>query len=236
MRRVKGLYRELVRKLIIAPALGDLEDRFTNYHRNRWDAIDNLADYLVGAEVPGDYMEFGVAKGTTFAYACRKMAFLDSMRFIAFDSFEGLPEPRGVDARGGYTSTFFKGQFAYPEDRFIADLAKAGADTSRVLTVKGWFDRSLTGGNPGLVGIDRAAAAWIDCDLYESTVPVLRFLTGRLSVGSVILFDDWRCFRNLPDYGEQRACREWLEANPNITLHELFSFGWHGVAFTVGSC
>ena len=80
------------------------------------------------------------------------------------------------------------------------------------------------------------AAAYIDCDLYESTVPVLRFLTKRLSVGSVILFDDYRCFRNLPDFGQQLACREWLEANSHIRLRDLFQFGWHGQAFTVASC
>jgi hypothetical protein len=76
----------------------------------------------------------------------------------------------------------------------------------------------------------------VDCDFYESTVPVLNFLTSKLSVGSVIMFDDWRCYRNLPDFGQQRACREWLEANPQIKLNELLSVGWHGIAFTVVSC
>ena len=70
--------------------------------------------------------------------------------------------------------------------------------------------------------------------IYKSTVPVLRFITPYLSQGSVLLFDDWRCFRNLPDRGQQRACREWLQANPQIELHEFVSFGFHGKAFTVG--
>jgi O-methyltransferase len=84
--------------------------------------------------------------------------------------------------------------------------------------------------------IERIAVAWIDCDLYESTVPVLKFITPHLCVGSVIVFDDWRCYRNHPDFGEQRACREWLEANPGIKLRELLSFGWNGIAFTIVSC
>ena len=119
---------------------------------------------------------------------------------------------------------------------FAENLKKKGVDLGRVTTVKGWFNASLTDENAKKFHINKVAAAWIDCDLYESTVPVLDFLTPRISVGTVLLFDDWRCFRNLPDYGEQKACREWLAKNPQITLHELFSFGWHGIAFTVGSC
>jgi len=78
--------------------------------------------------------------------------------------------------------------------------------------------------------------AWIDCDLYDSTVPVLEYLAPRLTVGSVVVFDDWRCYRNHPDFGEQRACREWLQRNPRLSLRELLSFGWNGIAFTVASC
>jgi O-methyltransferase len=65
---------------------------------------------------------------------------------------------------------------------------------------------------------------------------VLEFNVLRLSVGTVLLFDDWRCYRNLADFGQQRACREWLERNPKITLNEFVDFGFHGQAFTVASC
>jgi hypothetical protein len=106
----------------------------------------------------------------------------------------------------------------------------------RVTCIPGWFHESLREYQPVVAGIQRIAAAWIDCDLYESTVPILNFLTPRLSVGAVLLFDDWRCFRNLPTLGEQRACREWLQRNPQIGLRELFSFGWNGQAFTISSC
>jgi hypothetical protein len=38
---------------------------------------------------------------------------------------------------------------------------------------------------------------------FTSRGPVLRFLTPFLSDGSVVVFDDWRSFRNKPDFGEQ---------------------------------
>ena len=39
----------------------------------------------------------------------------------------------------------------------------------------------------------------VDCDLYQSTVPVLAFLADLLQDGTVVLFDDWYCFREADD-------------------------------------
>ena len=212
-----------------------LEERLLGYYKNRWDVVDKLADYLVGSEVAGDYMEFGVFEGNTFQYSVRNLAPLfPEMRFIAFDSFEGLPTPTGKDVLpNDYTSGFHRGQFTCSDESFLARLHRAGVPTERVELVKGWFDQTLLPDKMPDVRFAQAAAAWIDCDLYESTVPVLNFLAPRLSTGSVLLFDDWRCFRNLPDYGEQLACREWLTRNPSLRLHDFADFGFHGKAFTV---
>ena len=210
-----------------------LERRLYN---RRWMAVEEMGDYLVGAQVPGDYCEFGVYKGETFQYAARLLEpALPDMRFIAFDSFEGLPRPRGIDCVDGYTSNFHEGEFAVSLDDVKSNIAASGAKMSKIEFVEGWFDKTLTDETALRLKLDHVAAAWIDCDLYESTVPVLDFLRPRLTVGSILLFDDWRVFRNLPQYGQQRATREWLERNPGIALRELFDFGHHGLAFSVSS-
>jgi len=214
-----------------------LEERLLSYYKNRWDVVDKLADYLVGTQIPGDYLEFGVFMGKTFSYAHQIMAPLfPDMRFVALDSFEGLPAPKGIDAQDNYASGFYAGQFACDIKQFETNLRSNGVDMKRVLMVEGWFDQTLAPHDPRSASIAKVAAAWIDCDLYESTVPVLNFLTTRLSVGSVLLFDDWRCFRNLADFGQQRACGEWLERNPQIKLNPFVDFGFHGQAFTVAAC
>ena len=197
----------------LEPAVNILRERLLSYHKFRWDAVDKFRDYLVVAEVPGDYVELGVAEGLTFAYVIDVFGPLfPNMRFIAADSFEGLPEPVGLDAEGGYTSGFEKGQFACSEERFKKNIEAKGGDLSRLLTISGWFDETLKANHPISSRIEKVAFAWIDCDLY--TIPILDYLTPRLSVGTVLMFDDWRCFRNQPTYGQQRACREWLERNP----------------------
>jgi hypothetical protein len=215
--------------------IGRRQERI-EYHafNRRFYAVEQIAEYLIGAQIPGDYFEFGVYKGMTFAHACKTMAPLfPKMRFVACDSFEGLPAPRGIDAVDGYSSHFYERQFECPKEQVLANLRQENVDLSRVVVVEGWYDRTLNERTRGEHGLDRVAFAWVDCDLYESTVPVLKFIAPMLSIGSVVLFDDWRCFRNLPDFGQQRAVREWLESTPGLRLSELMSFGWNGLAFAV---
>ena len=73
----------------------------------------------------------------------------------------------------------------------------------------------------------------IDCDLYESTVPVLDFLTDLVGQGTVLIFHDWFRFKGRPDCGEQRACREWLARNPQLELIEYWREGPQAVSFLV---
>lgn len=212
--------------------LNTLEYRSFN---RRFYAIEQCAEYLVGAQIKGDYLEFGVYLGNTFSHAYKWMSPANTdMKFFAFDSFEGLPKPQGIDIKAGYSSHFVETQFSCSQLDFESNILKNGVDTTKVTTIKGWFNETLPGSKT--YNVEKIAVAWIDCDLYESTVPVLQFITPHLSVGSVIIFDDWRCYRNHPDFGEQRACREWLEKNRQIQLAELYSFGWNGIAFTVTAC
>ena len=72
--------------------------------------------------------------------------------------------------------------------------------------------------------IKKAALIWVDCDLYESTVPVLNFITDYVQDGTIIVFDDWFSFKGNLNMGEQRAFREWLKKNPSIRATEFHRF------------
>jgi O-methyltransferase len=237
IRELARIVRHPVQYLFLRGVYNRIRQLEYRSFNRRYFAVEQVAEYLVGAQIPGDYCEFGVWQGTTFIHSYKTMSPLfPDMRFAALDSFEGLPEPRGIDAEGGYTSHFYKGQFESSLDAFMRNLRRQDVKTEKVLTVKGWFNETLTPERAAGHGIDKIAVAWIDCDLYESTIPVLDYLTSRVTVGSVLAFDDWHCYRNHPDFGQQRAVREWLQRNPGLSLHELFSFGWNGMVFTVGSC
>jgi O-methyltransferase len=237
---IRNLTRRLLRRIgqtVFADVYSRLETLEYRSFNRRFYAIEQCAEYLVGAQIEGDYLEFGVYKGDTFSHAYKWISpHFKEMKFFAFDSFEGLPKPQGIDIADGYSSHFDEAQFACSQEEFMNNICSKGVDLSRVKIVKGWFDKTLSNEKAIECRVNKIAVAWIDCDLYESTIPVLKFITAHLSVGSVIIFDDWRCYRNHPDFGEQRACKEWLVSNPKIILAELYSFGWNGIAFTVVSC
>jgi O-methyltransferase len=178
----------------------------------------------------GDYAEFGVFQGRTFIHAYHRAASLMPwMRFFAFDSFDGLPEPRGVDVGG----EFWKGQFACTKDRFLDNLRAARVETDRVRIAEGSFDQTLTPEFIQQSHLKCIAIAYIDCDLYESAVPVFAFLTNLLRQGSILLIDDWHNFRSDPRRGIQLAVHEWLAVNQIIRLEPWYDFSSHGKAFFV---
>lgn len=190
--------------------------------------IDMAFAFCMNNKVRGDYAEFGVFRGRTTieAYrASRRFGFPD-MRFLIFDSFEGLPPIAGNDVGG----PFVEGEFSCSRREFTQNLKSFGVDVSRFEITEGFYDQTLTAAN---LPQQEIAVAWVDCDLYESTVPVLNYLTHRLVNGAVLIFDDWYCFDGGEQRGEQLAYAEWLAANPNLRLVEYQNFHWAGKSFIV---
>lgn len=181
----------------------------------------------------GDYLEFGLAWGNSFvtAYHCAQYHNLTGMKFYGFDSFEGLPEISGVDAKG--FREFEKGQFSYGAEVVKKYVKKKGMDLSKVELVPGFYDKSLNAETKKKLPLKKAAVVMIDCDLYESTVPVLDFITGYIQEGTVIIFDDWYSYRSDPNRGEQRAFREWLEKNPSLVAVEYQKYSMGGNSFII---
>jgi hypothetical protein len=193
--------------------------------------IKTAMQFVFMSQLEGDYLEFGVFEGKSFiaAYHLAQTACLEAMRFYAFDSFAGLPPVRGVDAAG--FRHFTDGEFACDEATFRNALAAGGVDLDKVTVVPGFFEHSLGTETKRRLPLRKAAAIYIDCDLYESTLPVLDFLTDYVQEGTILMFDDWYCFRGNPGRGEQRAFREWLARNPSIRAVEYHRFGWQGNSF-----
>jgi O-methyltransferase len=178
----------------------------------------------------GYYFEFGCYKGRTMRFCWRHTRHNFNFTYVAFDSFEGLPEPDPVDAHPGWKA----GDFSMGEQAFVDIVVGAGMPRPRLQTVKGFYDRSLTPELQRQLLPRRASIVYIDCDLYESTVPVLKFLPPFLQLGTVVAFDDWTCYFNSPARGQRRAWREFREANPELNFepfvssHHLMSFIFTG--------
>lgn len=195
-------------------------------------ALDRAMAYAKTSGIEGDYLEFGVFRGERFAaasYLSRKRGL--TMSLYAFDSFAGIPKNQEMDSSG--YKMYERGAYACSEVEFLKNVRRTGADMDQVITVPGFFEESLKPEHPRIAKLRKAAVVWVDCDLYSSTVCVLNFLTKYLQHGSLIIFDDYFCYRADPKVGEQRAFREWLDMNPGFSAVELMRFSWHGNSFVI---
>jgi O-methyltransferase len=182
-------------------------------------------------QVEGDYLEFGVFRGDRLAQAYETAAWvakqtraqkfhyvkkasahnLETMRFFGFDSFEGLPKPGAIDVLAGQEAWFGQGGFNASMDQVTRLMPRKGMRDGRIKLVKGWFNESLTEETKKSLALTAASIVYVDCDYYESAVPVLEFVTDLLVDGSILIFDDWFVYRGRTDRGEQRAFAEWRE-------------------------
>ena len=214
--------------------------------------------FMVGG-LDGWYLEFGCFEGYSFSRAYRSAKLIvdeflndkwragddprlqkgatteywqtiwNNMRFVAFDSFEGIPT---TDSKiDNYYRVFSAGSYACTEADFLRNLELSGADLSKIVTVPGFFDKTLNSATAGKIGLKRIAVAHIDSDLYESAKLALDFCTPYFRDGSVVIFDEWFQFRGNPFLGEQRAFSEWLAANPDWIATDYTTQGPWSKAF-----
>ena len=222
---------ELRRPSLDAPRYADAHDRDAPAGLlNRSGMLATAFRFAAANRVAGDYYEFGTFRGGTARLAWRHGSSLleRPFRLRLFDSFAGLPEPAGLD-----DGPWKKGDYAATVEEVKAALAEDDVPDDAVVLTPGFYDESLTADLAESLTREHnlAAIAWVDCDLYESTVPVLRFLTPLLQPGTIVCFDDWYAFRGAPDRGEQRAVSEWLATAPGYELVPYLHFGWHGMSF-----
>jgi len=240
MRKIVQRIRQIAWRILGLDTLGS--QKYVGAHGCVWCA----ASFAAWNQVPGDYLEFGVFEGESFSEAYRAIRanresvrqhiggteiqrwYDDKPRFFAFDSFSGLP---GGDAERHLD--YGEAAYSCSEKQFLANVRNGGVATEDVVTVAGYYDKTLSAGRKAELSLSQAAIVLIDCDLYESTVPVLDFITDLVGQGTIIIFDDWYRYKGSRDHGEQRACNEWLERNPHIRLTQYWQQGPQSVAFLV---
>ena len=197
-----------------------LRQDFTRYAlENRENIFLSVARFgVANRPIEGYYFEFGCHSGKTMKMAWKHSRHVFDWTFVGFDSFEGLPEIKPKDDQ----VIWGKGKLTTTEDDFVRIVTSAGMPRNRLKTVKGFYDQTLTPELADNLGKKKAAAIYIDCDLYESTVPILEFIKGFLQIGTIIIFDDWYCFHGDPIRGERRAWSEFTERNPELRFTEFY--------------
>jgi hypothetical protein len=193
-----------------------------------WAVHSGILTYLQASGLRGHFAEFGTFWGRAFFRSYYELQHWLQGKFFAFDSFAGLSEPAPLETQ--YTSgDFKKGAYGFSHASFQALAGILGLPAERIVTVPGFFDRSLVPGKAAELGLEprSLSVCRLDADLMEPTYQVLQFITPLLDDGALIYFDDWRLCRADPSIGERGAVARWLGANPTFELVEFPAPNWH---------
>jgi O-methyltransferase len=188
-------------------------------------AIEELAKH--GHEF-GDYLEFGVSRGTSFAVMHDALAEkgLNSVRLFGFDSFEGLPpeaEKEGWKAGDFYSAISATRKY----------LRERGIDWTRSILIKGWFGETLNDETIRKFEIERASLIMVDCDIYSASRDALWFSEPLIGDHAVIFFDDWGAGPLENRIGQIEAFDELLRAFPHLRADPMPSYAEHARVFLV---
>jgi Macrocin-O-methyltransferase (TylF) len=187
-------------------------------------------DFLTDNRVRGDYHEFGCHRCRTFRMALTEARRhnLEKMKFFAFDSFEGLP-----DSSGHSVEIWKRGALTTSVEDFVDMVRRHGIYVDRVTPVKGFYSDSLTKAlqRRFMDQEGKIALATIDCDLYESAVPVFDFIEPLLQEGTVLYIDDlFAGYKGSPSKGVARAFREF-RARSRFRFVRHLDIGWWGRSY-----
>jgi macrocin-O-methyltransferase TylF-like protien len=192
-------------------------------------------DFLHENEIRGDYHEYGCHRCRTFRMALTEARRhnLDQMKFWAFDSFEGLPTPTTETSVSKWTH----GALTTSEEAFRELVRQHGIYVDKIHTVTGYYADSLTTDlrQRLLDQEQKIALVTVDCDLYESAVPVFDFIEPLLQDGSVIYMDDlFVGNKGNPNRGVARAFLEFQQRSKWRVRRHL-DVSWWGRSYVVNS-
>jgi hypothetical protein len=196
---------------------------FTMTSKERIFSLSKSIEYIVKHDVPGDIVECGVWKGGSMMAVARTLMELGARRRLhLFDTFEGMSPPTDVDVNvygwkaadrvvAVLKETNEPMNYA-PLDEVKCNLRLTGYDEGLIAFVQGKVEETIPASAP-----DRIALLRLDTDWFESTYHELNHLYPRLSVGGVLILDDYGHWQ-----GSRKAVDQYIdEHNLKVLLHRI---------------
>lgn len=156
---------------------------------------ENLSRFLTIYEVlratqhiQGDIVELGSWRGKNLLAIAKVLQFLNpyhSRIIYSFDSFEGLTNPSKQDYFDENLRGKYRGDFEKLKE--VIDLYKF---TDKIVLVRGMIEETV----PQFSNINstqQLSLIYYDADLFEPAEIMFKYLAPRLSIGGVILLDEY---------------------------------------------
>jgi O-methyltransferase len=176
-------------------------------------ALRDAVQHVCRHGIPGDIVECGVWRGGSMMAAALTLQRLGERRTLhLFDTFEGMPPPGAEDRDLGGTAAQ---ELLADEDREtgstwafgpLADVRRnmlsTGYPAGLVRFVAGRVEETIPDHAPEQIAVLR-----LDTDWYESTNHELVHLFPRLTIGGVLIIDDYGHWK-----GARKAVDEYIAA------------------------
>lgn len=191
-----------------------------------------MSEYCITNKIPGDFVECGVFAGaqTGLMGMTLKAYGVSDKRIHLFDSFEGIPEAGPKDTQQPGIGYITNGQGRLISSNISVcslesvkvNMEKSwGIPASMLVYHKGWFQNTVPNWDGTKISLLR-----LDGDLYESYMVCLKHLYPCLSIGGILLIDDWilsGCQRAVTDYFESIGEElNLVNGNPSVSTYPVY--------------
>jgi glycosyltransferase involved in cell wall biosynthesis len=174
--------------------------------------LRHLVERVINEGVQGDFIETGVWRGGACIYVRGIFAsygITDRTVWVA-DSFKGLPPPdeKGFPEDRG-DQHFTVDELAISLDQVKSNFQRYGLLDAQVKFLEGWFKDTLPS-----APIQKLAVLRLDGDMYESTIQALDALYDKVTIGGMIIVDDFvlpACRKAIEDFRNRYDITSRLE-------------------------
>ena len=181
--------------------------------------------------IKGDYLEFGIYKGSSFihsinAYRKNKRILSSTINrsFFGFDSFKGFGNISKIDQHPFYKDMNFSTDFKKTENRI-----KKSAKKISFKIINGYFEDTLKF-SPKKYGINKAAIIFCDTDTYTGSKNIFNFISKITIVGTYFILDDYFSYKGDENKGSYKAFKDFIKKN-NIKVRKVFDYGMGGSVY-----
>lgn len=195
-------------------------------------SLYKATEYIIRNDILGDMVECGVWRGGSsmlMAHVLLKMGIMDRKIYL-YDTYSGMTKPTDIDVRFNGEKAYERwlgnqdkdiNKWAYaPFEEVKKNLFLTGYPKKNLIFVKGDVKNTIPNIMPNKISILR-----LDTDWYESTYHELYYLFPKLSIGGIIISDDYGAWK-----GAREAVDKYFkENNINILLNRIDQAGRIGI-------
>jgi hypothetical protein len=195
--------------------------------------------HLAIDQIPGCYVEFGVASGNSMRSAeiAEKRSHSKSlgvMRFprhlYGFDTFESFASDSSDDKHPTWEGDNFSVSVHKVRKRFRRQARRITFFQMDASTLNNEIEAKRIG---NFISEDYIALALLDMDLGSPTLHALNWIHPKIQNGTILIFDEFLAYKGNPDLGESGALNRFIELHPEISYRQLASYGDGGAVLQI---